>query len=354
MCSLMLRRTKPWIFVLLLLIILSGCKRFSDLKGKKPVNLEEAPSESWFSGGLGPQLPIRMVLRRTGTKFVGKYVYEQHPSPIELEGTLTTSGDIQLNESANGKATGYFNGRIDGYQFVGQWNDPSGKRVLPFKLDIARGRTLLLREQTIDWTGHGKCIRSIAEKFKCVENTTFDCTLKASWFEVLDGLDGPPAAALNKLLRPNDIDNGSCTLSRDVRTSSNIHRNDDGVLSVVIAYSWYIGGTPHPDESRSYVNYWLDEARHFTLRDAFAPAAIAVFAKHAQEVSADVSDYVRSSVLSLDNQEFAVEREGIRLFGFNATNHANRAVAPDVLITFDELRSAIKNPGPLAKFATPP
>jgi len=295
-----------------------------------------------------------MVLRRTGTKFVGKYVYEKHPSPVELEGTSTPSGDIELEESVNGKVTGHFRGHMDDHQFVGQWKDPSEKRTLPFKLDIARGRMVLLRERRVHWKSYGKselCENEKSVNSLCTEDGRVECTMEANLFEVLDGLGRPHVAALNKLLRPKDIDDRSCTEDSQARTEirSELHVDDGGVLSVVMDSSWDCF-CAYPDSSKLYVNYWLDEGRSFTLKDALTPAAAALFAKHAE--SEDLSgDPVLSSTLSFDNKEFAIEREGIRFFGFNAMNHANKAIAPEVFVSFKELRGAIKNPGPLAKLA---
>jgi len=320
---------------------------------------EEVPLELWFTGSIDGNLPIRMVLFRTETKpdrLAGKYVYEKRPSLIELEGTMKPGGDIELDERVKGKVTGHFHGHINAYQFVGQWSDPSGKRTLPFKLDMARGRMAFLRGRVID---DGDCH-------------------KVNWYEVpagldvLAGLDASHAADLNQALNPtgyseNDKNDGDICTEREgisyfAHSESTVSVNDGGVLSVIIHADWLVPGGAHEFSSDDYVNYWLDEERNFTLRDALTPAAEAILEKHAKEMigkettedgaNSDADEYI-SSALSLDNDEFVIEPEGIRLFSTNRVPYAFPTLMQDISIPFYELRGAIKTPGPLTKLAAP-
>ncbi|MCL2723562.1 MAG: hypothetical protein FWD69_03910 [Polyangiaceae bacterium] len=362
---------KSYLFVLPWLTVLGGCGHSPESKPAAPsvVNVvvdkppattaahqEEVPSESWFTGSIDEKLPIRMVLFRTETKLAGKYVYEKNPLLIELEGTMKPGGDIELEERVKGKVTGHFHGHMDAHQFVGQWSGPSGKRTLPFQLDMARGRMVFLRERTID---EGDCH-------------------KANWYEVpagldvLAGLDASHAADLNQALNPggysenNKNDDDICTGHEGegyfARSESTVSVNDSGVLSIIIHADWLVPGGAHEFSSHDYVNYWLDEERNFTLRDALTPAAEAILKKHAKEMiekettedgtNSDAEEYI-SSALSLDNEEFVIESEGIRLFSANRVPYAFPTLMQEIVISFYELRGAIKNPGPLAKLAAP-
>ena len=87
-----------------------------------------------YRGTLGTTTSIAAHIARTGATLHGSYVYSAIGRPIALEGSVDKSGEMALTETAEGKVTGSMRLHAQGSDLVGQWSDPSGKKVFPMQL----------------------------------------------------------------------------------------------------------------------------------------------------------------------------------------------------------------------------
>lgn len=93
-------------------------------------------SDFCFTGTLGEQ-GISGVLRAVGERITGEYLAAKGASGSKLKLTGTrASGTVKLEEQArDGRATGSFEGAIDGNgHYKGTWSNPGGSKKLPFDL----------------------------------------------------------------------------------------------------------------------------------------------------------------------------------------------------------------------------
>jgi hypothetical protein len=98
----------------------------------KPVACVLAPG--YRGTVLGHAVYARIGVGGAGAAVRGRYFYESSGIDIALAGTLSTSGDVALTETADGKTTGAFEGKCDGASGVlsGTWK--GGKTTGPFEL----------------------------------------------------------------------------------------------------------------------------------------------------------------------------------------------------------------------------
>src|ERR1051325_917189 len=115
-----------------------------DVVTETPVSTTAAPNQfhKTLTGTLDNRLDIEMELERSGQKLTGSYFYENVRDYIELEGTVDNGGSAKIKEMTDGKATGVFNGRLNGEErngvvtlrFEGTWSNARGDKQMPFSL----------------------------------------------------------------------------------------------------------------------------------------------------------------------------------------------------------------------------
>ncbi|MEO5928992.1 MAG: hypothetical protein ABIR47_03580 [Candidatus Kapaibacterium sp.] len=96
----------------------------------------------WYSGTIGNNIPIRMKLCRQGTTLGGTYQYVKVGKDLELAGTVSPDGRIEINEYHGSEmSTGKFVGSFVGNTLIeGTWISSAGKepKQLPFTLRLEK------------------------------------------------------------------------------------------------------------------------------------------------------------------------------------------------------------------------
>jgi hypothetical protein len=88
-----------------------------------------------LSGTLGKNLKIEMRLWKNGNKLSGTYVYTHIGKDIRVEGNVDEKGGFRLEESFDGRNTGFFSGQfLPGDRMEGEWSKPDGSGKRPFQL----------------------------------------------------------------------------------------------------------------------------------------------------------------------------------------------------------------------------
>lgn len=98
---------------------------------------KDASFDGTYAGTLGPDLPIRAEIKRSGTSLTGRYRYVGKDEDLRLEGTLQDDGGVfVLHESTSqGTPTGTFRGvLLDTANAFGRWTFPRGSRSFLFTL----------------------------------------------------------------------------------------------------------------------------------------------------------------------------------------------------------------------------
>ncbi len=109
---------------------------------QKALPLARPPAfQSWngplaLRGAIAPGLIIEMHLVRKGTIVSGTYSYQRVGKDISLQGTITETGNVTLEESVSGRNTGIFTGKlVSPTRIEGTWSKPGSTRSRNFFLE---------------------------------------------------------------------------------------------------------------------------------------------------------------------------------------------------------------------------
>lgn len=79
-------------------------------------------------------------LDRNDEALTGWYVYSDVGKQLLLGGRIDAAGGFQLDETAGGKKTGHFEGKMEGGRWTGAWRNPTGGAPLAFALTESRDK----------------------------------------------------------------------------------------------------------------------------------------------------------------------------------------------------------------------
>lgn len=83
---------------------------------------------------------VMASLERDGDSLTGWYVYSDIGKQLLLTGRIDTAGSFQIDETASGRKTGHFEGRMEGGRWTGAWRDPAVGAPLAFALTESTGK----------------------------------------------------------------------------------------------------------------------------------------------------------------------------------------------------------------------
>jgi hypothetical protein len=93
----------------------------------------------YLFGKIG-DFPIGASLERNEEALSGWYFYPSRAKQIRLEGTIDRNGSFRMEESADGKKTGIFEGSVKQGRWTGTWRKTIGAAPLPFSFEENRGQ----------------------------------------------------------------------------------------------------------------------------------------------------------------------------------------------------------------------
>src|SRR6185503_12224378 len=99
-----------------------------------------AGDKFYFRGAINYNLKVEMTLVRDGERLTGTYFYPRVGKNIDLKGTVSKDGNVELRESdETGKDTGVFKGKWTSNamglaEIEGKWSRPDGSKETDFQI----------------------------------------------------------------------------------------------------------------------------------------------------------------------------------------------------------------------------
>ena len=347
---------------LLLLIHLSGIS----LTGTTYIKLK---------GKIGENLSITMDITKTqdaSTKkqtISGSYYYDRIGLPIDINGTLTDAGNIELTESnSKGDVTGTFKGTLSAdNRMQGVWINPKTKKETPFALteateniaqfdyteysnencDKKKRNLKSTRKDTLQWTD--TLCSEVTISMLAVKNLNPTACIKINTLmeKILlqAGMTESPYKTMKDLLHHIDKpeDDYTSTESYGIEVVS----NESNVLCLSISYYGYAEGAAHPNGYSTYFNLNPQTGDTIVLNDILiAGANDSLIAKAKRKFiatngSLEENDWFFGNEFKL-SYNFAITKGGL-LFQHNTYEAGAYALgAPQFFIPNKELEGVVK------------
>ncbi len=87
-----------------------------------------------YEGNINNKYEITMQLCKTGNNITGIYSYKNKGIDIELTGTISNDGKIEITEMTEGAFTGIFTGQLIDGTLSGQWSKADKSNSMPFSV----------------------------------------------------------------------------------------------------------------------------------------------------------------------------------------------------------------------------
>ncbi len=314
-----------------------------------------------YKGLIDGKYGVMLSLSKTADTLTGDYSYDSKGLPIDLDGTLDSSGAFTVTEMTDGRKTGLLTGNLDkaAETLTGAWGSPDGKKNLPFEA------TLVAEIKSYDI--------KVKEKDLAIEGTIA--------YPVLRLKDGTAASAAGKHIE-KALRDLYATFEKEMRETAQdpdfklpeemqpvtfgvdaleIALVTEELVSIVAHVYEYSGGA-HPNSTSHSFNLAIAPSgtwRELTLKDFFrtdAPYLEELSRFAIKELGKQKAQWVvDGSLKSLSEEElatFAVTPRGIRLY-FDPYAAGPYAQGPfTVMVPFDVLAPLAELNGPLAPFLT--
>jgi hypothetical protein len=203
-----------------------------------------------YDGTIGPT-QIYVQLTKAGTK--GRYFYGKKSAFLELAGSATGDGTLELRETSGGKTTGTFTLKRDGDDLRGNWHSADEKRELPVSLKaISRkpGEKVLLVTKVIQQT------LKASEPASMDTSDASTCDVDVEYFQVLGLSDRALQAKLDQRLSPPA--RYECTVPGTHFGRPTVYMNERGVLSVDFGWGFVEAGRARGESDGRHVNALVD------------------------------------------------------------------------------------------------
>ncbi|MES2568084.1 MAG: hypothetical protein V4565_14510 [Bacteroidota bacterium] len=131
-------------FLLVLVITLTACnsnpsttQSNTDQRMDTTVLADNGPVNDFaasYEGRINNKYDIVMHLTKTGNTLGGTYLYKNKGKAINLKGSITDDGSIELTEMTGDMLTGMFYGKLVDTQITGTWSNPDNSTTMPFEV----------------------------------------------------------------------------------------------------------------------------------------------------------------------------------------------------------------------------
>jgi hypothetical protein len=316
-----------------------------------------------FRGSIGGTLPVVVRLRRRGAELEGSYFYEKNGVDLALRGRADGPARWLLEERANGIVTGSFSAHLEpGGVLAGEWTPAKGGASRPFMLTRVTRYATPPKPLAI----FAKHVRARKKaKAPGIGGTQNDCTVDATFAEVVGAPSQAVDDVINAALRPNDLALAECDMGSTFETHYRVVFNDKGLLSVINDEAFCCGA--HPSYGRAFVNVTTNDGARLTLGKLLVPAAkprLAALLRapvklRESQTGADAEAVASSTVEHVDeltgpDAEFSIEPGGLSLSLFNVAPHAVQTLFDEgFLLRWSQLQSLLVRPGPLDALVPP-
>ena len=166
-CSLSLMKEEAMIRAMMkitLLCTLFGCLISCTGNPDEADGKKDGVPESFvktYEGSLDNQYKVVMKITSNEGIVTGTYFYLSQGGNLKLQGELSVSNEILLNEfNDDGNQVGLFKGRLDGSKIEGTWSKPDGSKEMPFLLIESSTVYESLQEQVISSNAVNRLLKS--------------------------------------------------------------------------------------------------------------------------------------------------------------------------------------------------
>lgn len=376
--------------VLVLGIVVAGCKRSSTPPPTAPAPATPTPQVTdvqggntpaaqtkYFKGSIGTSLDLQMKLIRAGDQLSGSYFYQRVGTRINLRGKIAPDGNFTLDEfDPAGKQTGVFQGvwgvdAQDGLAtLAGFWSKPEEK-------SFEKKTAFSVHEEPIALTGEVELVsKQVKESNK---KLMYEIAVQYPQFE---GGNNPNFEKFNQLVRGSVMKKVSGfkkdlapeegeeprpegSMGSDLSVGYTVALAQDDVISVQFDVGSYYMGAAHPNSYTEVINYDLKNGKQLKLSDLFKPGAkylqpIATYCiadlkkQQATEKGRALTDSEidsGASPVAKNYQSWTLTKKGLGI-NFDAYQVGPYAAGPQfVMVPYSAVKDVINPEGPIAQFA---
>ncbi|MBX7169972.1 MAG: DUF3298 and DUF4163 domain-containing protein [Pyrinomonadaceae bacterium] len=298
----------------------------------------------FFSGSIGDEVdekskvyPFQMRLQRNGNQLAGKYRYANSKTDILLKGTIQDDNNFLLNESADGKNTGKFEGKLEPdsdelFKMSGTWTKAGSEDFVGFsaeEIQIEMTGDVYVQDVTIKDKSKGFDISINYPQFSGKDFSALNLSLKNIGTKYLQDF---------KKYKP--VNGGENYLEAGYR----IEFANDNLVAISFSDESYTGGA-HPNHYTQTFNFDLKNKKRILLNDIFNPNTkylqkLSQLSKAELGENLEFEDGIKPIAKNFSN--FSLIKKGLLIY-FNEYQ-----VAPyvsgrqEIIISFDDLKDFMK------------
>jgi hypothetical protein len=321
----------------------------------------------YFRGRINYDLKVEMTLVRDGERLTGTYFYPRVGKNIDLKGTISKGGNVELRESdETGKDTGVFKGKWTSNamglaEIEGKWSRPDGSKETDFQIS----------QQPIELASSARVVPKVIKD----ANKKLRYSVDAEYPEIqgdsrFDKFNQEARAMITKdvaaFKSSETAEEGaeSSELPDETQTSTldigyQIRFATENLVSVEFHEGQYSRGAAHGNSITAVLNYDVKNGRKIALADLFNPKSnyLSVLSSYSRKELKDKltkdemfdEDMVKSGTEpTADNYAaWAITRKGLYIT-FDPYQVAAYAAGPQsVLVPYSALKDIIKPDGPV-------
>jgi hypothetical protein len=331
----------------------------------------QAGDKFFFRGRINYDLKVEMTLVRDGERVTGTYFYPRVGKNIELKGTVSKDGNVELRESdETGKETGVFKGKWTSNsmglaEIEGKWSRPDGSKETDFQIS----------QQSIELQTSVRVVPKVIKEANKKDRYSVD----AEYPEIqgdsrFDKFNQEARALVTKDVAafkssetaeegdettepPDETQTSTLDIGYQIRFAT------ENLISVEFNQGQYSRGAAHGSSFTAVLNYDVKNGRKIALADLFNPKSnyLSVLSGYS---SKDLKDQLRKDDMldedmvksgtepRADNYEaWTISRKGLYIT-FDPYQVAAYAAGPQhVLVPYSALKDILKPDGPVAGLA---
>jgi len=330
-----------------------------------------AGDKFYFRGRINYDLKVEMTLVRDGDRLTGTYFYPRVGKNIDLKGTVSKDGNVELRESdETGKDTGVFKGKwtsnVMGLaEIEGKWSRPDGSKETDFQIS----------QQPLELASSVRVVPKVIKE----DNKKLRYSVDAEYPEIqgdsrFDKFNQEARAMITKdvaaFKSSETAEEGEESGDLPAETQSStldigyqIHFATADLISVEFREGEYSRGAAHGNSVTVVLNYDVKNGRKIALADLFNPKTnyLGLLSNYSKKELKDKltkdemfdEDMVKSGTEpTADNYAaWTITRKGLYIT-FDPYQVAAYAAGPQsVLVPYSALKDIIKPDGPVGGLA---